>query len=108
MKLMSIFLVFKESMGERELEKVFSSYDKAREYISGREWNGVMSIKEIEVESQAIKKGDCTGNTISNIMSMMSLSTSKIIISCSTNNINQIGAYENERYKNYKHKRYNT
>ena len=27
MKLMSIFLVFKESMGERELEKVFSSYD---------------------------------------------------------------------------------
>ncbi|EEA86019.1 hypothetical protein [Peptacetobacter hiranonis] len=51
MKLMSIFLVFKESMGERELEKVFSSYDKAREYISGKEWNGVMSIKEIEVES---------------------------------------------------------
>ena len=51
MKLMSIFLVFKESMGERELEKVFSSYDKAREYISGKEWNRVMSIKEIEVES---------------------------------------------------------
>ena len=88
MKLMSIFLVFKENMGERELEKVFSSYDKARDYILGKsEWNGVMSIKEIEVESEAIKKGDCTGNTISNIMSMMSLSTSKIIISCSTNNI---------------------
>lgn len=51
MKLMSIFLVFKESMGERELEKVFSSYDKARDYILGKsEWNGIMSIKEIEVE----------------------------------------------------------
>lgn len=52
MKLMSIFLVYEETFGEKELKKVFSSYDKARDYILGKsEWNGVMSIKEIEVES---------------------------------------------------------
>lgn len=51
MKFMSIFLVFKESMGEKELEKVFSSYDKARDYILSKdEWNGIMSIKELDVE----------------------------------------------------------
>lgn len=51
MKLTSIFAVYRESFGEKELEKIFSSYDKARDYILVKEeWKGVMTIKELDVE----------------------------------------------------------
>ncbi len=48
---MRVFAVYTESFGEKELEKLFKTYDKARDYILGKEkFNGVMSIKELDVE----------------------------------------------------------
>ncbi|MFU2418112.1 hypothetical protein [Peptacetobacter sp. AB800] len=51
MKIMSIYAVYKEAFGDRELERLFTTYDKAREYISSKkDWDGTMIIKELEIE----------------------------------------------------------
>ena len=53
MKLTSIFAVYRESFGEKELEKIFSSYDKTRDYIiAKKEWIGLMILIDLDVEEK--------------------------------------------------------